>query len=379
MRRLESGSNQYETFKLLEEKKAFIAFSHQPYWRQVWVIQELLLGKKVRFLCGHKEFSWDDMRCLLDNVQTHSETEPGQAYGHYVEKSWESPDNDFHYFPSRIFSMKYLSNTSRIAELFIVIGTFSAFECADPRDRVYGLQSLVESKQRVAVDYTKSIEEVFDDVMWKVMEDKEYTPEHWNHFKRMPQLRWKLIELESPAGEPAIMQKAIWKSLGSNWNLRVRRRALYYRSVNDFSPNLCFSNFSSDILLKPSIYDSFESYFAFHVVALQAWFLSRPCTPLHKLMTQNLYICWKKKELDLKFDLKIRAFRIWNSIWQTALTCSQRMRSSILLQVHHPEPLRLFRKCLNGIPLSHDPCVTITGHTDYDVLNFPHKRKIKSK
>jgi hypothetical protein len=44
-------------------------------------------------------------------------------------------------------------------EFDVVVDKFGNFECSDPRDKIYGLQGLVD--QNVEVDYTKTTEQVF--------------------------------------------------------------------------------------------------------------------------------------------------------------------------------------------------------------------------
>lgn len=40
-------------------------------------------------------------------------------------------------------------------------------DCSDPRDKVYALLGMLPPEQRIVVDYTKSIEQVFLDVIKK--------------------------------------------------------------------------------------------------------------------------------------------------------------------------------------------------------------------
>jgi len=52
---------------------------------------------------------------------------------------------------------------------------FAQQECYDPRDKVYGLLSLVRKKDHVPVDYSKTMLEVFSDVMTILVR----LPPHW--------------------------------------------------------------------------------------------------------------------------------------------------------------------------------------------------------
>lgn len=175
---------------LLEEKKAFEALMRRPYWRRVWVVQELLLGKQVRFLCGQKEFSWGNMINLIINVA--KEKAMGQGNENKGERLLNPPENNFLHFPTRIFSRKSFFVLSPRDFLWVALSMFADFECAEPRDRVYGLQSLVPPEGRVAVDYSKSMEEIFHDVMVKLREDTFSNPEWIDIIERSLRRKWNL-------------------------------------------------------------------------------------------------------------------------------------------------------------------------------------------
>lgn len=55
-----------------------------------------------------------------------------------------------------------------------ILDTFAASQCADVRDKVYGILSLVGFSRRITVDYSKSPSAVFFDVIEKIVEDEGY-------------------------------------------------------------------------------------------------------------------------------------------------------------------------------------------------------------
>jgi hypothetical protein len=78
--------------------------------------------------------------------------------------------------------------------LKFVIETFTDFECTDPLDCVYGLQSLVQRHERIDVDYSKSMEDMFADVMQMVKNLDSlpsWSPRHWDLFEKHLRYNWK--------------------------------------------------------------------------------------------------------------------------------------------------------------------------------------------
>jgi hypothetical protein len=114
------------------------------YFNRLWVIQEIFLSSHKRVLCGS---IWLNLNDLISTFQgsDYSRIHPVEFMNFiFVEDDW---------------------NTSLIergqGSLRYCIDRFSACNCEDPRDKVYGLLSLVHEDDRLEVDYSKSTEDVF--------------------------------------------------------------------------------------------------------------------------------------------------------------------------------------------------------------------------
>jgi hypothetical protein len=59
-------------------------------------------------------------------------------------------------------------------KLSYILTAFSGWHCRNPRDKVYGLLGLMHEQFRIAIDYHKSIEEIFTDAVRKVVEDEDF-------------------------------------------------------------------------------------------------------------------------------------------------------------------------------------------------------------
>lgn len=49
--------------------KALISFLERPYWRRVWIIQELALAKGTMVHCGGRQMRWSQLVGILDSLE----------------------------------------------------------------------------------------------------------------------------------------------------------------------------------------------------------------------------------------------------------------------------------------------------------------------
>lgn len=134
-------AQRYETNRDL---RGVCVLFHNPYFTRLWVIQEIFLSSNRRILCGDIWLELDDLISALqgsDNSRLppvgflNSMLHGNQLYTSLIERGQGS--------------------------LEYCIDRFSAYNCEDPRDKVYGLLGLVHEDDRLEVDYGKSTEEVF--------------------------------------------------------------------------------------------------------------------------------------------------------------------------------------------------------------------------
>src|SRR6266480_5129524 len=152
----------------------------RPYWRRVWIVQELVLAKVVVVCCGDKSIDFDDIYGLsLDwgsfeqgfdtaNYQMLKPRTRGwntiqTIRGHRRRREvveWEMGGE-----APYLMSIK-MSERGDVAMLDEVIGVYAQHhECSLPKDKVYGFRELVPQwKENLVVDYGRSNLEVFLDV-----------------------------------------------------------------------------------------------------------------------------------------------------------------------------------------------------------------------
>jgi hypothetical protein len=119
------------------------------YFNRLWVIQEIFLSSHKRVLCGGIWLDLDDLVHTLEGVSPYR----GSA-------NLRLPSVDFVNF--MLLGEHDLTSIKRgQATLWHCISSFSAYSCQDPRDKIYGLLGLVREDDKLEVDYSKSTEDLF--------------------------------------------------------------------------------------------------------------------------------------------------------------------------------------------------------------------------
>jgi hypothetical protein len=113
------------------------------YFRRLWVIQEILLPREVRVLCGDVWLSWDTLKATIGPQKSQTDT-------CHLDTGM------------RILSLSINQRHSAgDLTLYDCLDCFSDQHCQDPRDKVHGLLGLVQVGQRLKVDYNRTTQQVF--------------------------------------------------------------------------------------------------------------------------------------------------------------------------------------------------------------------------
>ncbi|RDL33754.1 uncharacterized protein BP5553_08122 [Venustampulla echinocandica] len=137
----------------------------RPYFGRIWIVQEVVLAQseRARVVCGDLECAWGAFYqafCFL----LHSRLRfVGRGHGKTVCKD---------YMPllavaavKKDYEADHASwrTTSGARNLHIIMRNFLGHQVTDPRDRIYGMLGLVESKRIPALlpDYPKTVQETY--------------------------------------------------------------------------------------------------------------------------------------------------------------------------------------------------------------------------
>lgn len=131
-------------FPLLKVSKQQIsAFLSRSYWSRLWIIQELVLSKAHFFLCG-------------DWVITPKDLFPIYGSGEFQDwvLSFWNPQSE---------ARGDIDIPNNLPKLVVLFHWTGEWHCQKPHDKIYGLLGL--AKERMEVDYTKSLEELAEAVL----------------------------------------------------------------------------------------------------------------------------------------------------------------------------------------------------------------------
>jgi hypothetical protein len=133
----------------------------RPYWSRIWIIQEVLMSRTVTVMCGNQSFGlWQLARMYVPYSDDLLNDGPDDFYP--VESN-DTVDSLIRETSSGVFGKQKLS---------FILWSFAKLQCEDPRDKVYGLLSLVEGPEVISVDYSKTPIEVFFDTIQRIVQDE---------------------------------------------------------------------------------------------------------------------------------------------------------------------------------------------------------------
>ncbi|KAL2277951.1 hypothetical protein FJTKL_15079 [Diaporthe vaccinii] len=142
-----------------QEGKAIRDLCQRPYWRRMWVIQEIIHATRLTVWCGSQRVDWPVLDRLYLTIKTIDE-ENRLAYHEFVTDVLRSP----------AFVMVWQRAHWRHPEtptpkLQTLIETFQGWECTDLRDKVYALVSMADQETAVLPDYSRSARQIYHDVL----------------------------------------------------------------------------------------------------------------------------------------------------------------------------------------------------------------------
>lgn len=140
---------------------AVVKLLKRSWWNRVWVVQEVILAKKVVFKCGDAEVSGRKMSKWGASVFTF----------HVLSDEHEAPDYILGpiYLFTRLEGLKHFRNDAED-----ILPLYSMREATRPHDHIYGLLGLLEEEDRRllgAPDYGCRVEDLFINVTTKLMEE----------------------------------------------------------------------------------------------------------------------------------------------------------------------------------------------------------------
>jgi hypothetical protein len=139
----------------VENWRAVETFCYRAYWTRLWIIQEILSAQEIMIYCGSSCLNWHAFYEFLDSCSWDIQQEiasPGSEW------SSQKPVLEAirHSIPFRLCQDRSGVRESQLFDLCIKYGASS---CENPRDKIFGLQSMTEAccRDAVPIDYTAPV------------------------------------------------------------------------------------------------------------------------------------------------------------------------------------------------------------------------------
>jgi hypothetical protein len=139
--------------------RAARAVAERPYWRRLWIVQELALAKKSPIiLCGSAAVGLQSLKgvMVLLNIYTHG------VAGAVIElgtADWDHPQHAVVREPAPLSKDRTGKRPFDSTGLARLLRAFWSLGCADPRDRIFGLLGIIDwgtNSKKIKVDYNNT-------------------------------------------------------------------------------------------------------------------------------------------------------------------------------------------------------------------------------
>lgn len=115
----------------------------RQYWTRLWIIQEIVLAKRLWLFCGDSHIEWDDLPFVMAGRRPDLERSTSQS-------------------PKLLQYLKETRETKALLPYSELVHKFAAAQCQDERDKLYGLLALASAdvRSRISIDYRKPLLQV---------------------------------------------------------------------------------------------------------------------------------------------------------------------------------------------------------------------------
>jgi hypothetical protein len=160
--------NQHFEDKFLQRKyvSAMKQILRRPWWHRLWTAQESILAPVLEFTCGHRCISAEPLFALANSWFEHRRS----CCSGYLRKNLGL--NRFSNALISIDDLRVDRDCKSEHGLLSILMSYRSRECADPRDKIYGLLGLCPDHEQNSImpDYSAPISRVYEDVTLNIIE-----------------------------------------------------------------------------------------------------------------------------------------------------------------------------------------------------------------
>lgn len=142
----------------------------RPYWTRLWIVQEIMLARKLTVLWGQSRISRDGLIGITEKLNINYKDE--------IHTPWNDLGSIMTKAVHREVPLGYADARAVDEELHTVVSTFYRHECKDKRDKIFGLMAIVKRESKVKIDYARSVQDVYLDAV-RVMGEGHIRQAQW--------------------------------------------------------------------------------------------------------------------------------------------------------------------------------------------------------
>lgn len=144
-----------------KNRQAIGELSSHAHWSRLWTVQEAVLARNVEITYASGSISLEQAQKIVTALEKH-----GRAAA-----------TSFEWFVQNATKLAQGPATSDYYRFDTVVDHFIDAGCSDPRDKVFGIQGLLDQEQRTPIDYSKTTKQVLLDAVEQIIRDwSEDTP-----------------------------------------------------------------------------------------------------------------------------------------------------------------------------------------------------------
>ncbi|KAN0110910.1 HET domain containing protein [Hyaloscypha variabilis] len=173
-----------------DEGKALCELFERPYWRRMWIIQEVAHAQKITVGCGSKTFDWE---CLETLYLTLKKIEDTGWFAHQQHAINILQSSAFVMVWQRAYWRHPQTPTPALKDL---IELFQGWKCTDVRDKVFALINMATLETRINPDYSLTARDIYFAVQAKHPSAK---PQFFNLLSQVLGVRGRDVNFHSPS------------------------------------------------------------------------------------------------------------------------------------------------------------------------------------
>jgi hypothetical protein len=137
----------------------------RPYWRRIWIVQELSSASRLTFMCGNRTVTDDHLDHALRLLRNF-------GYYQHLQRTHDSPMphspgvsvDSIH--PRDPINLMKFRKAAVPFPLIHLMRSFRHFQATDPRDKVFALLGIAKDTEALGIhpDYRKSCQEVYSNL-----------------------------------------------------------------------------------------------------------------------------------------------------------------------------------------------------------------------